>query len=119
MFPVHVTEMVPAVSASCPGSGLNEPNASEAVTLQVAAGESVIRSVASQGGSLKTFLHLASAGTYQLSIWSEDGKLLYRQMMQEQAGDPATDIAFGTHPHGIYVLTLSGPEVRNSREFVY
>jgi hypothetical protein len=94
-------------------------SATAAVTLQEAAGESVIRSVASQGGSLKTFLHLAMTGTYQLSIWSEDGKLLYRQMMQEQAGDAATDISFGTHPHGIYILTLSGSGVRSSRGFVY
>jgi hypothetical protein len=94
-------------------------SATAAVTLQEAAGESVIRSVASQGGSLKTFLQLAMAGTYQLSIWSEDGRLLYRQVMQQQAGDVATDISFGTHPHGIYILTLSGSGVRSSREFVY
>jgi hypothetical protein len=64
-------------------------------------------------------LHFAATGTYQLNIWSTDGKMLYRQVLQEQAGDPAEDISFGTHAHGVYILTLSGAGVRTSREFVY
>jgi hypothetical protein len=89
-----------------------------AVELPVA-GQTVIRSVAAEGGDLKTLLHFAATGTYQLNIWSTDGKMLYRQVVQEQAGDPATAISFGTHAHGIYILTLSGAGVRTSREFIY
>jgi hypothetical protein len=91
----------------------------EALTLKQADGGSVIRSVVAQGGSLKTLFHLASAGNYQLTIWSADGKALSRQMIQEQAGDPVADLSFGSHPHGIYILTLAGPGVNSSREFVY
>ena len=98
-------------------------SAIEAVAVQEAAGGSVdgsaIRSVIPEGGSLKTLLHLAEAGTYQLNIWSEDGKILYRQMIQGQTGDQAADLSFGNHPHGIYILTLTGAGGRNSREFVY
>jgi hypothetical protein len=94
-------------------------SAIEVVALQEAAGGSAIRSVVPEGGSLKTLLHLAKAGTYQLNIWSADGKILRRQMIQEQTGDQAADLSFGTHPHGIYILTLTGAGERNSREFVY
>jgi hypothetical protein len=91
-----------------------------AVDLSTATGQTGIRSVATEGGDLRTFLHFASAGTYQLSIWSTDGKMVYRQVVQEQAGDLVQDLSFGTHAHGIYILTLSsGTGVRTSREFVY
>jgi hypothetical protein len=83
------------------------------------AGATAIRSVAPEGGDLITMLHLAVSGDYQLNIWSTDGKMLYRQVLQEQAGDPAEDISFGTHAHGIYILTLSGAGIRTSREFIY
>lgn len=90
-----------------------------AVDLSSATGQTGIRSVSAEGGDLRTLLHFAATGTYQLNIWSTDGKMLYRQVLQEQAGDPATAIAFGTHAHGIYILTLSGAGVRASREFIY
>jgi hypothetical protein len=90
-----------------------------AVNLSSTAGQTGIRSVAAEGGDLRTMLHFAATGTYQLNIWSTDGKMLYRQVLQEQAGDPAEDISFGTHAHGVYILTLSGAGVRTSREFIY
>ena len=90
-----------------------------AVNLSSATGQTGIRSIAAEGGDLRTLLHFAATGTYQLNIWSTDGKMLYRQVLQEQAGDPAEDISFGTHAHGVYVLTLSGAGVRTSREFIY
>jgi hypothetical protein len=90
-----------------------------AVNLSSASGQTGIRSVAAEGGDLRTMLHFAVTGTYQLNIWSTDGKMLYRQVLQEQAGDPAAAISFGTHAHGVYILTLSGAGVRTSREFVY
>jgi len=90
-----------------------------AVNLSSSNGQTGIRSVAAEGGDLRTMLHFAAMGTYQLNVWSADGKMLYRQVLQEQAGDPAEDISFGTHAHGVYILTLSGAGVRTSREFVY
>jgi hypothetical protein len=90
-----------------------------AITLSSATGQTGIRSVAAEGGDLRALLHFAATGTYQLNIWSTDGKMLYRQVLQEQAGDPAEDISFGTHAHGVYILTLSGAGIRTSREFIY
>jgi hypothetical protein len=90
-----------------------------AVNLSSATGQTEIRSVTAEGGDLRTLFHFAATGNYQLNIWSTDGKMLYRQMLQEQAGDPAEDISFGAHAHGIYILTVSGAGVRTSREFVY
>jgi hypothetical protein len=116
---------LPSVSTVYYRIRANQPDGStawspvEAVTLQEAAAGSAIRGVIPEGGSLKTLLHLAEAGNYQLNIWSADGKILYRQMVQEQTGDQAADLSFGTHPHGIYILTLTGAGVRSSREFVY
>jgi hypothetical protein len=106
------------IRASQP-DGSSTWSAIEAVTLQTAAGASAIRGIIPEGGSLKTLLHLAEAGNYQLNIWSADGKILYRQMIQEQTGDQAADLSFGNYPHGIYILTLTGVGVRSSREFLY
>jgi hypothetical protein len=79
-----------------------------------------IRGVSSPGGgSIRTFLHIAEAGVYQLCIWSQDGKAMYRQTINEQSGDFATDLAFGASVHGLYVLTLSRNGVNSSRPFVY
>ncbi len=116
---------LPSVSTVYYRIRANQPDGSstwsaiEAVTLQAAAGASAIRGVIPEGGSLKTLLHLAEAGNYQLNIWSADGKILYRQVVQEQTGEQVADLSFGTHPHGIYILTLTGAGVRNSREFVF
>jgi hypothetical protein len=84
-----------------------------------AAKGSAIRGVAAQGTSIKTLLHIEEAGAYQLSIWSEDGKAVCRQAMNGQAGDAIAEFSFGTHPHGIYVLTLSVGGVNSSRQFIY
>jgi hypothetical protein len=88
------------------------------VSLPSVAGQSAIRAVAAQGGELKAFVHIAIAGTYQLSIRSENGQLLNRLEVQEQGGDPIAEMTFGMQAHGVYILTLSGQGVRSSREFV-
>lgn len=80
--------------------------------------QTAIKGVSAQGNSVKTFLHLEGAGTYQVNIWSQDGKPLARQVVNGQAGDIQSDIAFN-HPHGIYILTLSNEGRISSRAFVY
>jgi hypothetical protein len=90
------------------------------VTVTVAdIAEQVIRSVVPQGSSVKALLHLQQAAVYQLSIRSMDGKPLFHQELSSQSGDAAIDLAFGTRPHGVYVLTLAGNGTINSREFLY
>ena len=79
----------------------------------------MIRGVVSQGNSVKALLHVPQAAVYQLSIRSMDGKALYHQVLNGQSGDAAIDLAFGTRPHGVYVLTLSGNGVISSREFLF
>ncbi len=115
----------PAVSAVYYRIMAQQPNGNSnwsptiVVNLSSTGGETGIRSVAAEGGDLRTLLHFAATGTYQLNIWSTDGKMIYRQVVQEQAGDLTQDLSFGTHAHGIYILTLSGAGVRTSREFIY
>lgn len=89
------------------------------VSLAVAAGATVIRGVAAQGNSVKAFLHFAEAGAYQITIWSQDGKALYRQSANGSVGDLTADMAVGPYPHGMYVLTLSKGGVNSSRQFVF
>lgn len=78
-----------------------------------------IRAVITQGASIKTLLHIEETGTYQLSVWSQDGRALSRQMVQASAGDPVADISVGSYPHGIYILTLSKDGQNSARQFVY
>jgi hypothetical protein len=78
-----------------------------------------IKGVAAQGSSVRTFLHLSDAGSYQLTIRTVDGQSLYRTEMSGQAGDITTDIGFGSRAHGVYVLTLAGNGTNSSREFFY
>lgn len=66
----------------------------------------------------RTLLHLTSAGPCQLSIWSQDGKPLARQLINVQAGDVQSDIAFSC-PHGVYILTIAGVNGNSSRRFVF
>jgi hypothetical protein len=90
------------------------------VVVTLAAGaEPAIRTVLSQGSSVKGLLHLQDAAVYQLSIRAMDGKALYHQALSGQSGDVTIDLAFGTRPHGIYVLTLAGNGTSSSREFLY
>lgn len=79
---------------------------------------SAIRSVASLGGVLKAQLHLGETGSYQLNIWSTDGKPLYRQTISGQSGDQTADIALSNYSHGVYILTVSKDGVNTSRQFV-
>ena len=90
------------------------------VTVTVAVdAEPAIRGVLPQGNSVKALLHVRDAAVYQLSIRSMDGKALYRQELSGRQGDATIDLAFGTRPHGVYVLTLTGDGILSSREFLY
>lgn len=76
-----------------------------------------IRSVAAQGSSVQAQLHFAEGGACQISIWSRDGKALYRQALEVQSGDQSVQLAAGTWPHGIYVLTVSANGINSSKLF--
>ena len=78
-----------------------------------------IRGIMAQGASVRTLLHIEEAGTYQLSVFSSDGRAVCRQQVSEQTGDAVNEISFGGYPHGIYVMTLSKGGVNNSRQFLY
>ncbi len=82
-------------------------------------GGQAIRGIATEASTVRALLHLADAGSYQLSIRSVDGKVLYNELVNVQAGDAATDMAFGARPHGIYILTLAGNGTITSAEFRY
>jgi hypothetical protein len=91
-----------------------------AVTAEpMSAGSLSIRGAVAQGAAIKALVEVGTAGTYQLSIWSMDGKAVYRQMINGQAGNNTADISFGGYPHGVYVLTLSKDGVNSSRQFMY
>ncbi|HVU58794.1 MAG TPA: hypothetical protein VHD83_27225 [Puia sp.] len=76
-----------------------------------------IRAVIAQGGNVRTLLHLTSPGACQLSIWSQDGKPLARQVVSGE-GDIESDMAF-SYPHGVYILTIAGVDGNSSRKFVF
>jgi len=76
-----------------------------------------IRSVAAQGSSVQAQLHFAEGGACQVSIWSRDGKALYRQALEVRSGDQSVQLAAGTWPHGIYVLTVSANGINSSKLF--
>jgi hypothetical protein len=99
--------------------GITAWSSTVVVSLVSVTGQSAILGVAAAGGEMKTFLHVAATGTYQLSIWSENGQLLYRQEVQEQEGDQVTEISIGARPHGVYILSLLGRGMRSSREFIF
>ncbi len=88
-------------------------------TAQAAATPSTIRSVAVSGGLVKTQLSIGEAGVYQLSLFSQDGKALYHQVITAPAGDQTALISTGNYPHGVYVLTVSKNGVNTSRQFLY
>lgn len=81
------------------------------------AGTMRIRGVVAQSGTVKALVHVAG-GSYQLGIWSQDGKSLLRQVWTAGSGDGTADLSIGTMPHGVYVLTLAGEGTRVSRAFV-
>ncbi|HTI09082.1 MAG TPA: hypothetical protein VL832_11010 [Puia sp.] len=105
------------VSAVLPGGGtVNSPIVA---IRQGGAKQTQIRGVVAQGASIKTWLHLEEAGAYQLSIWSSDGKALLQQTINGYTGDAVADLSFGAHPHGVYILTLSGDGQHTARQFVF
>lgn len=91
------------------------------VTVMVggAATTSVIKGIAAQGSSVRTFLHLPGAGGYLLNIRTIDGQPVCHMELNGQGGDITTDIALGGRAHGVYVLTLTGNGANSSREFFY
>lgn len=86
---------------------------------QAGATATAIRSVVAGGGLVKTQLSIGEAGSYQLSIFSQDGKALYHQVINTPAGEQTAQISAGNYPHGVYVLTLSKNGVNTSRQFLY
>ena len=82
-------------------------------------GIAAIKGVAAQGSSVRTFVHLADAGTYLLNIRTMDGQPVYRAELSGEGGDITTDISFGSRARGVYVLTLTGNGANSSREFFY
>jgi len=86
---------------------------------QAAAAVTAIRSVVAGNGSVRTQLSIGEAGNYQLSIFSQDGRALYHQVINAQAGDQTAQISAGNYPHGVYVLTVSKNGVNTSRQFLY
>lgn len=89
------------------------------IALQQTTTETAIRSIAAAGGSVRTTVHFSESGRYMMSIWAQDGKPLYREAMNAQAGDQTASIAAGNYPHGVYILTLSKDGINTSRQFVY
>ncbi|HEY4334825.1 MAG TPA: hypothetical protein VGM89_02985 [Puia sp.] len=85
----------------------------------VAAQRMLIRGVVAQGASIRTLLHIEAAGNYLLSVYSSDGRAIYRQTVGEQGGDIVRNLSFGGFPHGVYVMTLSRDGVNNSRQFIF
>ena len=100
-------------------SGVSVISSTSVVNIGQLATATGIRSVAASAGAIRTFLHLAEGGTYQLSVWSSDGRPVYRQAISVQAGDQVTDLAAGGYPHGVYVLSLSKDGVASSKQFIY
>ena len=86
---------------------------------QSSAQQTQIKAVVAQGNAVQTLLHIGESGTYQLSVFSRDGKALTKQSVNGQAGDLLTDITLGAQPHGIYILTLAGEGTHSSRQFVF
>jgi hypothetical protein len=86
---------------------------------QTAATVTAIRSVVAAGGSVRTQLSIGEAGSYQMIIFSQDGKALYHQVINAPAGDQTAQISTGNYPHGVYVLTVSKNGVNTSRQFLY
>jgi hypothetical protein len=89
------------------------------VTINGSSAGSLIRGIAAQGGSVRTFLYLRDAGSYQLNIRTMDGQPVYRAAVSGAGGAVTTDIAFGSRTHGVYVMTITGKDTNSSREFFY
>ena len=78
-----------------------------------------VRSVAVAGGMLRLRMAVSKAGDYQVTIYSANGQVVYRQEMSEQTGELVKDIAFGSRPHGVYVLNVAGAGGQATREVLY
>jgi hypothetical protein len=78
-----------------------------------------VKGITTAGNTVKALVDLPDNGLYQLTIYSMDGKALYRQMINGGAADPSVNIAFGQYPRGVYVLSLANGTQRISRSFLY
>jgi hypothetical protein len=78
-----------------------------------------IRSVIAQGGDLRMLVHLAEAGTYQIDIYSINGQLVCQEALQGRAGEEVKDIAFNGHPHGIYIVNVTGAGGQGTRQVMW
>jgi hypothetical protein len=78
-----------------------------------------IRSVIAQGGDLRMLMQLGEAGAYQISIYSDNGQLVYQETLHGHAGEAVKDIAFNGHPHGIYVVSITGASGQSSRDVMW
>ena len=78
-----------------------------------------IRSVIAQGGDLRMLMQLGEAGTYQINIYSVNGQLIYQEALQGHAGEAVKDIAFNGHPHGIYVVNITGASGQSTRDVMW
>jgi hypothetical protein len=78
-----------------------------------------IRSVVAQGGELRLLLHVVEAGTYEVNIYSTDGEVVYRETLQEQAGEVEQKIAFGGRGHGVYMVDVIGAGGQSSRQVMW
>ncbi|MBS1662408.1 MAG: hypothetical protein JST68_15295 [Bacteroidetes bacterium] len=78
-----------------------------------------IRSLAVSGDNIKALLHLVESGSYRLSIWSQDGKMLYATSISATAGDQVADIPAGHYPRGLYIFSLTKNGINTSRQFLY
>ena len=78
-----------------------------------------IRSVIAQGGDLRMLVHLAAAGTYQIDIYSINGQLVCQEALQGHAGEEVKEISFNGHPHGIYILNVTGAGAQSTRQVMW
>ena len=113
--PVMGTVFYRAAAASPDGSTYLSPVVS---VRQDALQDTRIRGIIARGGLVQALLQLEVAGAYQLSIWSQDGKALVRQVVNTVAGNATAEISFGSMPHGLYILMLSKDGERISKQFV-
>jgi hypothetical protein len=78
-----------------------------------------IRSIIAQGGDLRMLVHLGEAGAYQIDIYSINGQLVCQEALQGHAGEEVKDIAFNGHPHGIYIVNVTGAGGQSTRQVMW
>jgi len=64
-------------------------------------------------------MEFGESGAYQIKIYSVDGQLVYQETLQGHAGEAVKDIAFNGHPHGIYVVNITGSGGQSTRDVMW